>query len=81
MHRLNDVVEQGDPRRLILAKEKQLGADLIVIGKHGSMVEDLLVGSVTRHILSDSKCDVLVDTTGVTRVAAELSSSSQWKTC
>jgi nucleotide-binding universal stress UspA family protein len=68
--RLNDVVEQGDPRRLILAKEKQLGADLIVIGKHGSMIEDLLIGSVTRHILSDSKCDVLVDTTGVTQVAA-----------
>jgi nucleotide-binding universal stress UspA family protein len=65
-HRLNDVVEQGDPRRLILAKEKQLGADLIVIGKHGSMVEELLIGSVARHILSDSKCDVLVDTTGVT---------------
>jgi nucleotide-binding universal stress UspA family protein len=62
MHSFKDVVERGDPRRLILAKETQLGADLIVIGKHGSMIEDLLIGSVTRHILSDSKCDVLVDT-------------------
>ena len=61
---LTDVVEQGDPHRLILAKEKQLGVDLIVMGKHGSMVEDLLIGSVTRHVLSGSKCDVLVDTTG-----------------
>jgi nucleotide-binding universal stress UspA family protein len=64
MHRSNDVVEQGDPRRVILGNEKQLGVDLIVIGKHGSMIEDLLIGSVTRHVLSDSSCDVLVDTTG-----------------
>jgi nucleotide-binding universal stress UspA family protein len=49
---------------MILAKEKQLGVDLIVMGKHGSMIEDLLIGSVTRHVLSDSRCDVLVDTTG-----------------
>jgi nucleotide-binding universal stress UspA family protein len=62
--RSNDVVEQGDPRRIILAKEKQLGVDLIVMGKHGSMMEDLLIGSVTRHVLSDSRCDVLVDTAG-----------------
>jgi nucleotide-binding universal stress UspA family protein len=65
-YRVKEIVEQGDPRRLILAKEKALGADLIVIGKHGSMLEDLLLGSVTRHVLSDSTCDVLVDTTAAT---------------
>ncbi len=63
--RFMDVVEQGDPRRIILAKEKLLGVDLIVISKHASAVEDFFVGSVTRRILSDANCDVLVDTTGV----------------
>lgn len=54
-------VEHDDAAPLILAKETALAADLIVIGKHGqSLIEDTLLGSVTRHILSDSKCDVLV---------------------
>lgn len=60
-HRLVRVVEQGDPTRLILAKEKEHQADLIVMGKHGrSIVEEMLLGSVTSHILVDSKCDVLI---------------------
>ena len=60
-YRLHHVVEHGDARRVILAKEQVLGADLIVIGKHGrSVMEELFLGSVTERILSDSKCDVLV---------------------
>ncbi|MEO8626493.1 MAG: universal stress protein [Betaproteobacteria bacterium] len=64
MRRFADVVDQADPRRLIVAREKTLRAELIVLAKHGSMVEDFFVGSVTRHVLSYSQCDVLVDTTG-----------------
>jgi len=59
--RFHRIVDRGDASQVILATEEKLGADLIVIGKHGqSIVEDFLLGSVTRHILSDSKCDVLV---------------------
>jgi len=59
--RLSHAVAHGHPSRLILAKSRQLRADLVVIGKQGrSAAEDLLLGSVTRHVLSDAKCDVLV---------------------
>lgn len=54
-------VKPSEASPLILTKEAVLGADLIAIGKHGqSMVEEWFLGSVTRHILSNSKCDVLV---------------------
>lgn len=54
-------VERGKVSDVILAKEKDLSADLIVIGKHGqSMIEELLFGSTTRYVLVGSQCDVLV---------------------
>jgi magnesium-transporting ATPase (P-type)/nucleotide-binding universal stress UspA family protein len=60
-HRIFRTVENEDAARLILAKEESFKADLIVIGKHGkTIVEEMLLGSVTRRILSDSKCDVLI---------------------
>jgi magnesium-transporting ATPase (P-type)/nucleotide-binding universal stress UspA family protein len=60
-HRFFRTVEHGDAARLILAREEAVKADLIVIGKHGqSVVEEMLLGSVTRHVLADSKCDVLI---------------------
>jgi len=46
---------------LILEQEEELGADLIVLGKHGSgMTEELLLGSVTKHVLGQARSDVLV---------------------
>ncbi len=55
------LVLHGDPAPLILAHEQEFDADLIVIGKSGqSTLEDLLIGSAARHILSDARCDVLV---------------------
>jgi nucleotide-binding universal stress UspA family protein len=54
-------VMRGDPARVILDQEAACNADLIVIGKQGnSALEEFLLGSVTRHVLADSKCDVLV---------------------
>lgn len=54
------VVESGDAARLILQHEKQHDCDLIVMGKHGTReVEELLLGSVTKHILAESHADVL----------------------
>ncbi|BFU94727.1 MAG: hypothetical protein NTNFB02_14490 [Nitrospira sp.] len=60
-HRISFTVVRGDVSRVILTKEEELSADLIVIGKHGqSMVKEWLLGSVTHHVLAGSKCDVLV---------------------
>jgi nucleotide-binding universal stress UspA family protein len=58
---ISSVIERGDATQVILNKETEYNADLIVIGKHGrSALEEFFLGSVTRHILSNSKCDVLV---------------------
>ena len=55
------VVEHGGAAPLILAQATERDVDLIVMGKHGrSLVEETLLGSVTRHVLSDATCDVLV---------------------
>jgi nucleotide-binding universal stress UspA family protein len=55
------IVVRGDAAHHILKQEEKQGADLIVLGKHGSgMVEELLIGGRTRHILARSRCDVLV---------------------
>ncbi len=45
----------------ILEHEQTMDADLIVMGKHGqSVMEELLLGSVTKHVLSYSSSDVLI---------------------
>lgn len=54
-------VQHGEAARLILAQEQELDCDLIVLGKHGQgMLEELLLGSVTKHVLAESMGDVLV---------------------
>ncbi|MND54477.1 Universal stress protein family protein [compost metagenome] len=51
----------GDPGWRIVEQEQELECDLIVVGKQGaSALEELLVGSVTKHVLNESQCDVLV---------------------
>lgn len=45
----------------ILEHEQTMDADLIVMGKHGqSVMEELLLGSVTKHVLAHSSSDVLI---------------------
>ena len=54
-------VLQGDPLRRILEHEQRHNVDLIVLGKRGqSLLEALMIGSVTRRIVARSRCDVLV---------------------
>lgn len=54
-------IVHGDASQQIVAQEQELDRDLIVIGKHGVHVtEELLLGSVTKHVLAESQCDVLV---------------------
>ena len=57
----HSIVIRGDVERCILEQEDAQHADLIVLGKHGyGMIEELLLGSRTKQILTQSKCDVLV---------------------
>ena len=45
----------------LLDKAREISADLVIVGKHGkSLVEQLLLGSVTLHLLRECPCDVLV---------------------
>ncbi len=53
----------ADASLAIVEQEQEKACDLIVLGKHGqNMAEELLLGSVTSHVLSESVGDVLVST-------------------
>ena len=55
------VVLHGDPTFRITEQEQECDCDLIVVGKHGEgMLEELFLGSVTKHVLAESQGDVLV---------------------
>jgi nucleotide-binding universal stress UspA family protein len=55
------VVVHGNATRKILSQERHDACDLVVMGKHGTHVtEDLLLGSVTKRVLAESRSDVLV---------------------
>lgn len=54
---------RGDASLAIIENELERACDLIVVGKHGQNVaEELLLGSVTTHVLAESAGDVLVST-------------------
>lgn len=54
-------VLHGDASRHVVEQEQEQDCDLIVIGKHGrNALEELLLGSVTKHVLAESTCDVIV---------------------
>ena len=62
-HQVRRVVRHGDAPRCIIEQERTLDCDLIVVGRQGrGRLEEVLVGSVTRHVLSFSRGDVLVAT-------------------
>ncbi len=51
----------GPTTRVILTQEQEWDCDLIVMGKYGKgAMEDMLLGSVTKHILSEASGDVLL---------------------
>lgn len=51
----------GEAATRVLEQEEERDVDLIVMGKHGrGITEELLLGSVTKHILAEARCDVLV---------------------
>lgn len=58
-------VERGQPAFRILEAASRYEADLVVVGKQGrSAISEFILGSVTRHVLADAHCDVLVVPTG-----------------
>lgn len=60
-HRFRSMVQQDDPAPLIVSKETELDADLIVMGKRDrTRTGELLLGSAARWVLSAAKCDVLL---------------------
>lgn len=45
----------GDPSVRIIELKQEQNCDLIVMGRHGeSALEELLLGSVTKHVLAES---------------------------
>lgn len=57
------VIVEGEASQRIVEQEQEFDCDLVVLGKHGrSAVEDLLLGSVTQHVLAEGSADVLVAT-------------------
>lgn len=55
------VAERGHPAAFLVEQQRKAGADLVVLQKRRrSLVETLLLGSVTRHVVSDVASDVLL---------------------
>ncbi|MCL4680878.1 MAG: universal stress protein [Rhodocyclaceae bacterium] len=51
----------GHPAAGIRDLAEEMRPDLIVMGKHGQTeLEELLLGSVTKHVLFETRCDMLV---------------------
>jgi nucleotide-binding universal stress UspA family protein len=62
---------EGDASQRIVEQEQGSDCDLVVVGKHGqTAAEELLLGSVTRHVLAEGSADVLVSTAHTTPAAA-----------
>jgi len=60
-NRLSRQFVHGAATLRIIEHEQTVDADLIVMGKHGqSVMEELLLGSVTKHVLAHSSSDVLI---------------------
>lgn len=59
--RVTSIIEHGYPPDVIRDKTRILATDLIVIGKRGETeLDEALFGSVTKHVLYETPCDVLV---------------------
>lgn len=60
-HRLTREFVHGPATLRIVEHEQTMDADLVVMGKRGqSVMEELLLGSVTKHVLAYCSSDVLV---------------------
>ena len=54
-------IVQGYPTTVLLREIERLGAELLVIGKHGgTMLDERLLGSITQNLLYRADCNVLL---------------------
>ena len=61
IQRFDHVVKRGSPMVVIAEQQQRQASDLIVIGKHSKAgIGPSFLGSVARHVLAESVCDVLV---------------------
>ncbi|MFQ6090413.1 MAG: universal stress protein [Candidatus Bipolaricaulia bacterium] len=59
--KLEKLIEEGTPHRVIVEIAEREGVDLILIGKVGSRgPRRILIGSVTERVIEAAKCPVLV---------------------
>jgi len=56
---MQQFVEVGSPKVVILNKAEELNVDLIIVGSHGRHGISLLLGSTANAVLHHSPCDVL----------------------
>jgi nucleotide-binding universal stress UspA family protein len=55
------LVMKGNASSRLLEAEEEQDIDLIVLGKHGKgWFEEMLLGSTTKHLLTDSNTDLLI---------------------
>ena len=53
-------VEVGDAGDTICLVAEEIGADVVVIGSHGhGRLKEILLGSVSHHVLQHAPCPVL----------------------
>lgn len=56
-------IVEGEASQALIEQEQEQDCDLVVLGKHGrSVTEDMLLGSVSKHVLAEGSTDVLVST-------------------
>ncbi|NML15760.1 universal stress protein [Azohydromonas caseinilytica] len=56
-------VLEGEASLRVVEQEQEQDCDLVVLGKHGrSLTEDMLLGSVTKHVLAEGSADLLIST-------------------
>lgn len=56
---IQEVVIEGDPAMELLDQIEQLKPDVVVLGSHGKYGMQLL-GSVSRHVMSQAPCSVII---------------------
>lgn len=60
---VKDVIKTGNPAEELIDEAKSLGADLVVVGCRGLRGIKGMMGSVSRQIVSDAHCSVLIGNT------------------
>lgn len=54
------IARRGDPKRIISEFASEIGADLVVVGRRGTSLIDLVLGSVADSVIRTSPCPVMV---------------------